>query len=94
MNKKHILIHRFYRSKEWQIAREIKIASAKGKCEKCDAPGEEVHHEVELTPQNVGNVDISINQDNLQLLCRSCHNKAHGRFRKCYQFDKEGNLLP
>lgn len=70
MGKKNILIHRFYRSDSWQKARTIKIASANGSGEKCEAIGEEVHHVIKLTPENVMDARISHNQGNLLLLCK------------------------
>jgi 5-methylcytosine-specific restriction endonuclease McrA len=86
-------LHRFYKSVPWQVAREIKIRVANGKCERCDALGEEVHHVVRLTIQNVIDPTISLNQENLELLCKDCHNKEHNRFTKEKEFDEEGNLI-
>ena len=93
MGKKHILINRFYRSDAWKLARSIKFASVSGLCEKCGAVGEEVHHVIHLTPENVSDVSISIAQDNLELLCKDCHNKVHGRFSKDVIFDADGNPI-
>ena len=66
-----------------------------GRCEKCGAVGTEVHHIVHLTNDNVDDPNISINLDNLILLCKECHNKIHGRFEgnRTYEFDKDGNLV-
>lgn len=79
-SKQNILIRRFYRSDQWKIAREMKIASVGGRCVKCGAVGTEVHYIVHLTPENVSDPEISLNQENLLLLCNECHNKVHGRF--------------
>ena len=87
-------IHRFYKSVPWQVAREIKIREANGKCERCGALGEEVHHKIKLTVQNVIDPAISLNQENLELLCKDCHNKEHKRFTKEKEFDSDGNLIP
>jgi len=86
-------IHRFYKSVPWQVAREIKIRDANGKCERCGALGEEVHHKIRLTVLNVINPEISLNQENLELLCKKCHNIEHKRFSKQQQFDEDGNLI-
>ena len=53
--------------------------------------GTEVHHIIYLTPENVTDPEISLNQDNLLLLCNECHNKKHGRFEgpSDYGFDAE-----
>ena len=86
-------INRFYRSAVWQQARLLKITSANGQCEKCGGVGEEVHHIVHVTPSNVEDLNVTLNQDNLILLCKDCHNKEHKRFNKNKQnFDGDGNL--
>jgi len=87
-------INRFYRSAAWQQARLLKITSANGRCEKCGGVGEEVHHIVHVTPSNVGDLNVTLNHNNLILLCKECHNKEHLRFggRKEYSFDENGDL--
>ena len=54
-----------------------------------------MHHIIHLSPENVDNPEISINQDNLLLLCKECHNKKHERFtdKKKYKFDSDGNIV-
>jgi len=86
-------LHRFYKSISWQVARELKIRKANGKCERCGALGEDVHHKTRLTVQNVMDTSISLNQENLELLCKKCHNAEHNRFTKEKEFDEEGNLI-
>jgi 5-methylcytosine-specific restriction endonuclease McrA len=86
-------LHRFYKSTQWQVAREIKIRDANGKCERCGALGEEVHHIIKLTVQNVIDPTISLNQDNLEFLCKKCHNAEHKRFSKEIEFDEDGNFI-
>lgn len=86
-------LHRFYKSILWQVARELKIREANGKCERCGALGEDVHHKTRLTVQNVMYTSISLNQDNLELLCKKCHNAEHKRFSKEKEFDDDGNLI-
>ena len=87
-------LHRFYKSKAWLIARNIKTNTTQGKCERCGAIGEEVHHKIRLTVDNVNDVNTSLNQDNLEMLCRDCHNDEHERFRKKeVMFDEDGNFI-
>ena len=58
------------------------------------AVGEEVHHKIRLTTENVVDSNISINQENLELLCKDCHNDEHRRFnKKKVQFDENGDLI-
>lgn len=91
--KKPKVLHNFYKSEEWRLARHIKITQAQGRCERCNGIGEEVHHKIRLTVNNVNDVMISINQDNLELLCKECHNKEHNRFKKKHIFDNKGNYI-
>lgn len=87
-------LHNFYKSKQWFIARTVKTQNASGRCERCGKIGEEVHHKIPLTVDNVSDALISLNQENLELLCRDCHNKEHDRFQKNRsKFDKDGNLI-
>ena len=94
---KYDVIRKFYKSDKWKIARAIKIASANGICQECNKnPGTEVHHIIHLTPNNICDPTITVNQENLKLLCNECHNKVHCRFqgKSKYYFDEEGNFLP
>ena len=91
--RKPKVLHNFYKSLAWQIARTVKIEATQGKCERCGGIGEEVHHQIRLTVDNVNDTNISLNQDNLELLCKKCHNAEHKRFSKEREFDEEGNLI-
>lgn len=86
-------LHRFYKSTQWKVAREIKIREANGKCQRCGALGEEVHHLIKLTVHNVVDPMISLNQENLEFLCKKCHNQEHERFSNKVRFDEDGNLI-
>ena len=72
----------FYRSWAWiRLAREYK-RSVGGLCERCMAKGlivrgDEVHHKIKLTPDNIGDPSIALNTDNLELLCKDCHIEEH-----------------
>ena len=81
----------FYRSKEWENLLTILKLERINKednilyCEHCGKPlihkydiiG---HHKIELTEENVNNVDISLNPENIMLIHFRCHNKIHERF--------------
>jgi len=38
------------------------------------------HCNIELTEDNVDNINISLNPDNIEIICSKCHNKEHRRF--------------
>jgi 5-methylcytosine-specific restriction endonuclease McrA len=91
--RKPKVIHNFYKSDIWMVAREIKIRSVNGLCERCGSIGQEVHHKKRITVENVNDASVSVNPDNLELLCKDCHNKEHKRFSRPQQFDEVGNMI-
>ena len=87
----------FYNSKEWQRCRAAYIEHVHGLCERCKRPGWIVHHKIYLTPENINDPDVSLNFDNLEYLCKDCHNMEHGTYNKDYireglYFDENGDL--
>jgi predicted kinase len=97
----------FYNSQRWKKCRDGYFEYRFGLCEVCEKPGQEVHHKIHITPNNIGDNNITTNWDNLQLLCKSCHGEAHDkawrmikqRLRKVRStregtmFDEHGNLV-
>lgn len=72
----------FYSSKRWQECRNRYAQSVGWLCEDClkrgiYTPGIEVHHIEELTPMNIHRPEVTLNFDNLVLLCRDCHKARH-----------------
>jgi 5-methylcytosine-specific restriction protein A len=88
---------KFYKTKAWQKCRSSYIAKVFGICEHCEGPGYIVDHIEEIKPENINDPDITLNHDNLQYLCLSCHNKkTFGKYeptREDVRFDSEGNLI-
>ena len=86
---------KFYKGKEWIKLRNAYFASQYGICERCSEPGLIVHHKIYLTPKNIGNPEVSLNWDLLELLCLECHNKEHGGdvIADGLMFDEDGNLV-
>lgn len=83
-------LHRFYTSKAWIDLREHMINERIARdgvliCEHCkqiisksrEAIG---HHKVELTEDNVDDINISLNPVLIEIICFTCHNKDHKRF--------------
>ena len=67
----------FYKSKAWKETREYIFNKYHGLCIECGQPGEEVHHIIWLSPNNINNTDITLGENNLILLCRDCHIAKH-----------------
>ena len=72
----------FYKSGAWMKCRRAYASSKGNLCERCWSaglivPGDEVHHKVKLTPENITDPAVTLNWDNLELLCKDCHMKEH-----------------
>ncbi len=75
----------FYTSREWSEFRRRVILSRGTVCEYC---GEEIvrpydlilHHVKHLTLENVNDYEVSLNEDNVQIVHHRCHNEIHERF--------------
>lgn len=81
----------FYSSKLWQDCRNEYAAYRGHLCERCLrrgvlACGEIVHHKIELTPDNINNPSITVDFNNLELLCRQCHAEVHDPKQKHRRF--------
>lgn len=80
-------IHSFYCRKPWRdLSYRLKVE--RGKCDRCgwmpvtkdDWKYLIGHHRKEVTEQNVDDPAVSLNPDNIEILCHTCHDKQHHRF--------------
>lgn len=87
---------KFYKSKQWRDVRRYIIERDLGLCCRCGKPGNIVHHKIYITPENINDPHITLNEDNLETLCEVCHNQEHKR-SDCtadgLRFDSNGNLI-
>lgn len=77
----------FYHSAAWKTCRDSYWRKKGGLCEDClkqgkITDGQEVHHIIELTPDNIGNPAITLSHANLALLCHDCHMKRHAQEKR------------
>ena len=80
----------FYKSAKWEAFRENIISERTEpdgtlRCTHCGKAITHkydtiVHHIEELTDENVGDAMVSLNPDNVEIICFKCHNEAHHRF--------------
>lgn len=93
----------FYTSAAWEKCRKAYAKSVGGLCEVCLSkgiytPGKIVHHKIHITPENINDPNITLNWDNLCLVCVQCHNKIHeydinpNKKRKRYEVDEFGRV--
>lgn len=92
MQRSNPIVAAFYQSTAWKKTRKAFILSKFGICERCGEPAQYVHHKQYINVNNVNDTNITLNWNNLELLCHTCHNAEH--FNKvAYEFDEEGNLI-
>lgn len=91
MQRSNPVIWNFYNSTKWEKVRKAYKKYRHNLCERCGGVGYIVHHKEHLTMSNIYNPEVTINFNNLELLCMDCHNKEHfGRD----EFDSNGELKP
>lgn len=88
----------FYKSPRWRNTREAYAKSVGGLCEECLKhglynPGEIVHHIRPITPDNIDDPNVTLNWDNLILVCRECHSAEHSSNPKRYRIDSLGRVI-
>ena len=93
---------KFYNSVRWERCRESFIADRiqkdGGMCQRCRRQlGYIVHHKTHLTPDNIGDPNVSLNWDNLEYVCKDCHDEehlpGHGQKAVLCGFDEEGRPI-
>lgn len=87
---KYAILQTFYASGKWRMFRlnlilERSKEHSGVKCEKCgklivNPIDIHAHHKKELTPENVNDYSISLDPNNIELICHDCHDKEHHRF--------------
>lgn len=82
---KYSIVKNFYASDKWINFRLLLISQRGNKCERCRKIVTKSiniigHHKEELTPENVGDYNVSLNPDKVELVCRTCHDEEHNRF--------------
>ena len=87
----------FYSSPAWKHLREQVKKRDKYICVDCLkegrlTPAKEVHHVVVLSPDNINDPSISLNEELLVSLCRECHQARHGARERRYKVDDFGRV--
>ena len=95
-------VEAFYVSWTWRKCRKA-FANSKGNlCERCLKRGIieagskarplEVHHKIQLTAENVKDATVALNWENLELLCKSCHDQEKERKEKRWRIGPDGRV--
>jgi 5-methylcytosine-specific restriction protein A len=86
-----------YKSKRWQKLRKQKLM-LNPLCERClkkdiNIAAYFIHHKEYVTDNNYIDDNIFFNIDNLESLCKKCHNQEHFEKEVEYIFDENGDLI-
>lgn len=74
----------------WNNAKSMALKKAGNKCENCGSTEKlEVHHIVSLEPWELRHNSLKNRQDNLKVLCRDCHERAHHGAKVIHAIPKE-----
>ena len=95
MQRDNPIVATFYNGKTWKATRNAYYKSKYGMCEKCGTCNGKmiVHHKTWINATNVNDTNITLNWDNLQLLCLDCHNEVHFKEKDKWMFDENGDLI-
>ena len=93
--KKNGFAHAFYTSWAWRRCRDGYVNAGHMLCERCLAKGlirrgDEVHHKIHLTQDNINDPQIALNWENLEMLCSECHEQEHEHRR--WRTEPDGNV--
>lgn len=91
-------LYKFYKSAAWRHCKNGYAKSKSYLCEECMKNGvyrtaRIVHHKIFLDESNYNDPQVSLNWDNLMLLCQSHHESIHNGDPRRYCFDENGDVL-
>ena len=95
-------VEAFYVTWTWRKCRTAFAKSKGNLCEHClkrgiIEPGSkdqplEVHHKIPITADNVNDPNVTMNWNNLELLCKKCHDEQKAKKPKRWRVDANGRV--
>ena len=88
---------KLYKSNAWIKCRQSFMISRFYICNRCGGAATIAHHIIYLTPVNISDSEISLNHNNLEALCDTCHQHEHflkgEATREGLMFNEYGELV-
>lgn len=85
-------IKEFYGSPFWKKQRKCRLLMDNYRCSRCGGVAQDVHHKITLTETNVNDLETS-SLENLESICRKCHNRETHGTKEEYRFDNNGDPI-
>lgn len=87
----------FYNTQIWKKTRAAYKKSVGGLCERClkkglYRPAVIVHHKAYITAENLHDAHIALDWNNLEALCRECHEEEHSKSGRRYSIAPDGTV--
>ena len=103
MANKSEAVEAFYTSGAWRKCRKAFSKSKGNLCERCLSRGKinpgtkeqplETHHKIPLTDENIKNPQVTLCWDNLELLCKDCHEEEREKKKKRWKMGEDGKVF-
>jgi thymidine kinase len=91
-----------YASAQWEKVRKLVLIRDYHLCVHCGEAAWGVHHIIELNADNINDMDIVFGMDNLESICKTCHDESEDHsfvFKKNnatssgFTFDDNGDII-
>ena len=96
-------VEEFYTTWKWRNCRTAYAKSVGNLCERCRKRGVinpgtkenplETHHKIRLTDDNINDPSVTLNWDNLELLCHKCHKEEREKKAKRWRVLPDGRVV-
>lgn len=83
----------FYNSKAWRNVSTHYMLKKHYICERCGGVASICHHKHWLNEWNVNDMRVSLDEQNLECLCQSCHNREHATREGACVFSADGQVV-
>ena len=84
---------KFYRSRLWRKVSKLYMGKQNYICERCGDVAAICHHRRYISEADIGDLEKTLGEANLECLCLACHNAEHGGEHQQAIFDDVGRMI-